>query len=250
MDNKNNVNDFLEEGKEKINELLGSAEKLADTASKMAAEKATELGTKAEELTADMQTQANVLIDQAKLKVAELTPEAEARLKELEEKANTLEKELTQTIAGYADALRQVKWQEVQATLPKSAMALEFVHFNVDFPKKTDSVQYAVLLLRQGAAQPEFIPLFEQKELNHIASEFKGRSESLGELYVSQRGLVPTTKKKELAGTSSQLYNLIWKKIEDTGLEGITTIYYSSSGVLHRLNLYAIHIDKATTLSN
>jgi hypothetical protein len=48
--------------------LLGSAEKLADTASKMAAEKATELGTKAEELTADMQTQANVLIDQAKIK--------------------------------------------------------------------------------------------------------------------------------------------------------------------------------------
>jgi ElaB/YqjD/DUF883 family membrane-anchored ribosome-binding protein len=72
MDNKNNVNDFLEEGKEKINELLGSAEKLADTASKMAAEKATEFGAKAEELTADMQTQANVLIDQAKLKVAEL----------------------------------------------------------------------------------------------------------------------------------------------------------------------------------
>jgi len=167
-------------------------------------------------------------------------------LEELEEKANTLEKELARSVAGYADALRQVNWKEVQATLHKSSIALEFVHFKVDFPQKTDSIMYAVLLLRPGAEQPQFIPLFEQKEIDHIISTGVVRkADYANQIYAWQdRGLTPVGESKP------NLYELIWKKIEATGLDGINTVYYSPTGVLHRLNLGAIAIDDETTLSD
>ncbi|MBK9018432.1 MAG: tetratricopeptide repeat protein [Saprospiraceae bacterium] len=47
---------------------------------------------------------------------------------ELEERANNAEKELARSVAGYADAIRQVKWQEVQSVL-KRRSSVEFVQF-------------------------------------------------------------------------------------------------------------------------
>jgi CHAT domain-containing protein/Flp pilus assembly protein TadD len=165
---------------------------------------------------------------------------------ELEEKANMAEKELTRTVAGYAEALQQVKWQEVQAALPDASLALEFTHFNVNFPQNTDSIMVAALLLMPGATQPLFIPLFEEKELDHLLSADKERkSDYVNELYAwSDRGMV------KLGSEKRSLYELIWSKIEETGLEGIKTVYYSPSGVLHRLNLGAIAVDEETILSD
>lgn len=84
---------------------------------------------------------------------------------ELEEKANMVEKELAKTVAGYADAIRQVKWQEVQKALKKDEAAIEFVSFQMNFPQPSDSVMYAALLITSENPQPVFIPLFEEKQL-------------------------------------------------------------------------------------
>jgi CHAT domain-containing protein len=168
------------------------------------------------------------------------------QVKYLEHEANLAEKELARTIAGYADALQQVKWQEVQAALPDSSVALEFTHFRVNFPKNTDSIMYAALLLRPGAEQPLFIPLFEEKELDHLLNSDKERkADYVNDLYAwADRGMV------KLGSEKKSLYELIWEKIEAKGLVGINTIYYSPSGVLHRLNLGAIAVDEETILSD
>jgi CHAT domain-containing protein len=139
-----------------------------------------------------------------------------------------------------------VKWQEVQAALPDSAMALEFVHFRINFPQKTDSIMYAALLLRPGTAQPLFIPLFEEKEFDHLLSADRERkADYVNELYNwADRSMV------QLGRPKKSLNDLIWSKIEDIGLEGIKTVYYSPSGVLHRLNLGAITIDEDAILSD
>jgi CHAT domain-containing protein/Tfp pilus assembly protein PilF len=165
---------------------------------------------------------------------------------ELEEKANMAEKELTRTVAGYAEALQQVKWQEVQAALPDASLALEFTHFNVNFPQSTDSTVYAALLLRPGAEQPIFIPLFEEKELHHLLDGDRERkADYVNELYArADRGMV------KLGSQIKSLYDLIWSKMEAAGLEGIKTVYYAPSGVLHRLNLGAIAVDDETILSD
>ncbi|MBK7344850.1 MAG: CHAT domain-containing protein [Saprospiraceae bacterium] len=167
-------------------------------------------------------------------------------LPELEQKAYEAEKALARLVAGYADNLRQVSWEEVKAVLKQSEAAIEFVHFKVNFPSKTDSTMYAVLLLRPGVAQPLFIPLFEEKELDHLLNADKERkADYVNELYAwADRGMV------QLGSAKKSLYDLIWSKINEAGLEGIETIYYSPSGVLHRLNLGAIAINDEAILSD
>lgn len=174
-------------------------------------------------------------------------PPAERQdLEELDAKANALEQQLARTIAGYAEAQKQVHWKEVQNALPGDAIALEFINFEVTFPDLTDSIMYGVLLLRPGASQPLFIPLFEEKEFNHLLDANKERkADYVNELYAwADRGMVKLGQEKK------SLYDLIWSKIEETGLEGIKTVYYSPSGVLHRLNLSAIAVDDETILSD
>jgi CHAT domain-containing protein/Flp pilus assembly protein TadD len=165
---------------------------------------------------------------------------------DLEEKANLAEKELARTVAGYADALKQVKWEDVKAGLKQAEAAIEFVHFKVTFPSITDSTMYGALLILPGAEQPKFIPLFEEKEFDHfLAADKERKSDYVNDLYAwADRGMV------QLGSAKKSLYDLIWSKIEAAGLEGIKTVYYSPSGVLHRLNLGAIAVDDETILSD
>jgi CHAT domain-containing protein len=165
---------------------------------------------------------------------------------ELEAKANEIEGVLVRIVVGYAEALKQVKWQEVRDALHKHEIALEFIHFNLSYPEKTDSTLYAALLVKPGIAQPLFIPLFEEKEFDHLLNaNVERKADYVNELYAwADRGMV------NLGSEKKSLYDLIWSKIEAAGLEGITTVYYSPSGVLHRLNLGAIAMDDETILSD
>jgi CHAT domain-containing protein len=173
----------------------------------------------------------------------------------LEEKADAAEKELASRIlgTGYAEAIRQVKWQDVQATLKAGEAAIEFVDFKVDFPNKTDSIMYAALVLvplpavglskEGGAEQPQFIPLFEAKQLETLLKPTgKQKVDWVNQLYA------------ETGNPQTSLYELLWRPLEPA-LAGVQTIYFSPSSQLHRLNLGAIAIppvlrgpSEATTL--
>jgi len=164
---------------------------------------------------------------------------------ELEEKANAVEKELARTVAGYAEAVRQVKWQEVQTSLKVQEAAIEFVYFGVHFPIITDSTLYAALLLRPGDSQPRFIPLFEEKSLDSLLQRNTDRNEGyVKRLYsLAERGATPLGKPQKT------LYELLWKPLEKE-LDGVQTIYFSPSGLLHRLNLAAIPINLDSVLGD
>ena len=165
---------------------------------------------------------------------------------ELEEKANRLEGILSRTVAGYAAAARQVSWQEVRDALKPGEAALEFVHFPLLFPARTDSVRYGALLIRPGDSSPRYIPLFDASALNSLlADRIDRREDYVNRLYASsQRGLTPAGEKPV------SLYELIWKPIEAAGLEGVSTIYCAPSGLLHRLNLAAIAPDMVSVLAS
>ncbi|MBP6185626.1 MAG: CHAT domain-containing protein [Saprospiraceae bacterium] len=166
-------------------------------------------------------------------------------ISELKEKANLAEKELARAVAGYSDAIRQVKWEDVKAGLKQSEAAIEFVHFKVNFTRKTDSILYAALLILPGAEQPKFIPLFEEKALALlVSSNTERKADYVNELYtLADRGLV------KLGTEKSSLYELIWKPLE-AYLSGIKTIYYSPSGLLHRINVDAIPVSEMETIAD
>jgi len=141
---------------------------------------------------------------------------------DLEEKANTLEKDLARTVAGFGEALRQVTWQEVQQKLQPGEAAVEFVHYQYITPKPTDSIMYAALVLVPGIAQPVFIPLFEEKQLGALLqSNVELKPDFINDLY------------------GNSLYEILWQPLEQA-LAEVQTVYFSPTGLLHRLNLGAI----------
>ncbi|MCC6412057.1 MAG: CHAT domain-containing protein [Saprospiraceae bacterium] len=179
---------------------------------------------------------------QRRLGDAYSTPVAErdsALVASLEIQANDLEKGLARSIAGYADAIRSVRWQDVQQHLQPSDVAVEFVRFayyNKSAQECTDSIFYAALILQPGSVQPLFIPLFEEKQLAALLqTDGKPQPAFYNDLYAEGK-------------TGDQLYDLIWKPVVAALPEG-ATIYCSPSGLLHRINLAAIPTPDGKTLA-
>ena len=164
---------------------------------------------------------------------------------DLEAKANDLEKELARTVAGFGEAMRQVKWQEVKQALKPDEAVIEFVHFRFYEKKQTDSTMYAALVLLPGSSQPTFIPLFEEMQLDSLLlTQGERRADYVNGLYtVAERGAKPLGKPQK------SLYELLWQPLEKQ-LGNAKTVYFSSAGLLHRLNLGAIPISEEETLAD
>lgn len=146
-----------------------------------------------------------------------------AGVTDLEATVNALEKDLARTVAGYGEAIRQIDWREVQSALRPGEAVIEFVHFKYYKPEPTDSVMYAALLLMPGMTHPLFIPLFEERELEfQLPPADQNRAEYVNRLYQDKR-----------------LTQLIWSPI-DPFLNGVSTIYCSLSGLLHRIHIAAL----------
>ncbi len=165
--------------------------------------------------------------------------------RELEEKADLLEKELTRKISSYSEAFQPIKWQMVQKALHPGTATVEFVHFLNYQDNPSGNTMYAALLLLPDNSQPQFIPLFEEKSLDSLLlSKSDRKADYVNGLYtLADRGAtaVETPKKS--------LYEILWKPLEKE-LTGIKTIYFSPSGLLHRINLDAIPISETETLAD
>ena len=157
----------------------------------------------------------------------------------LEKQANDLEKNFARSIAGYADASRSVRWQDVQQHLKQGNVAIEFARFayySKSAQRPTDSTFYAALVLQPGVIQPLFIPLFEEKQLAALLkTESKPQPTFYNDLYAATKA-------------GGQLYDLVWKPLAAALPEG-TTVYCSPSGLLYRLNLGAIPTPDGKTLA-
>ena len=163
----------------------------------------------------------------------------------LETQSNQLEKELARTVAGYGAAIRQVHWQDVQSTLKSGQAALEFVRYGVSNNKQTAPIQYAALLIRPGNTQVQFIPLFEEQQLDSLLqTNGARRADYVNRLYsLPDRGVTPVGQPQK------SLYELLWQPLE-TALAGVSTVYFSPTGLLHRLNLGAIPLQDETALAD
>ena len=169
-------------------------------------------------------------------------------LDSLENEEENLEKQLARRSATFRNnqVFADITIQEVKASLRPGEAALEFVRFERMDPGYPDSVLfYAAVLLKANSPHAHFVPLFEEKQLAFLL----GNTEDLGHGYVnnlyqiSHRGLKPN---KERAPS---LYELIWQPL-DSLLQDVEKIYYSPSGLLHRLNLRAISVDPETTIND
>jgi CHAT domain-containing protein len=159
-------------------------------------------------------------------------------VEELEAQVYELEEELVRTVAGWGQATKQVKWQQVQAALKPDEAAIEFVSYRFYEKKQiqTDSIIYAALALLPHTDSPQFIPLFEEKQLAALLqTEGKPKADFYNNLYAA-------------GAKGDELYNLIWKPLE-AFLPRDATVYFSPTGLLHRLHLAALPAPNGKTVA-
>ena len=163
----------------------------------------------------------------------------------LELEFNDLEKDLARSSAEFIPFIQQINWKEIVKTLKDQEIAVEFIDYQVNFPNNSDSTMYAALLLKPGIPEPLFIQLFEKKSLDSLLhSKADRKADYVNGLYtLSDRGAVAIEAPKK------SLYGILWKPLEKE-LTGIKTIYFSPSGLLHRINLDAIPVSETETLAD
>ena len=139
----------------------------------------------------------------------------------------------------------RVTQKDIKDLLEPGEAAIEFIHFQYRSPASTDTILYAAVVLSADAPHAHFIPLFEENQLEALVNRPGRRSgDFVNDLYaVPNRGL---SRKKE---KKPNLYELIWAPL-DSVLQDVEKIYYSPSGLLHRLNLGAISLDEETTIAD
>jgi len=149
----------------------------------------------------------------------------------LEEQADALDKALTLASAAFRDlkADMAIQWQDVKSGLQQGEAAVEFVSFQVYDKKWTDKIQYAAFVLKPDSKAPVWIPLCDEEDLREILNKANGKSSSeQARILYSANGL--------------RLFDVLWEPIEKE-LAGVKTIYYSPSGLLHKIAFNALPVD-------
>lgn len=164
---------------------------------------------------------------------------------DLEMKANSLEKDLRRNVEPFQNRFQQVNWKDVQNKLRQNEASIEFIHYKYSMRGLSDSIYYAAMIITKDMTRPYFLPLFEESKLNSLFL-FNGehKSDYVNAIYtMPDRGIV------NQEGSKISLYDVLWKPIESQ-IKGINKIYFSPSGLLHRINLSAIPVSNEETLAD
>lgn len=164
---------------------------------------------------------------------------------DLEMKANALEKDLRRTVQPYQNRFQQLNWKDIQNKLRQNEACIEYIYYNYSLKGLSDSNYYAAMILTKDIAKPYFLPLFEESKLNSFfLTKGENKTDYVNAIYTMQdRGIV------NQESNQMPMYELIWKPLEGL-LKGINKIYFSPSGLLHRINLNAVPISNEETLAD
>lgn len=135
-------------------------------------------------------------------------------------KTNELEKSLTfksgvsQDISDYLN----YTWEDIKFSLGSGEAAIEFLYYNSPFDNDTN-YYYSAFLIRKDSEKPVFVNLCTKDKIFEILSVPAADDNS----YVKS------------SAQSSRLYNLVWEPLEKY-LDGIKTVYFSSTGLLNKVS--------------
>ena len=128
----------------------------------------------------------------------------------------TRQQELMKRSKVFGDYTRNLalKWTDVQATLGKKDIAIEFETYT-----HKDTTFYIALTLRPGYTEPHLVELFNSKELDGLKPRDYGKTPFSNRIYQSPR-----------------MTGLVWGKLEEE-LRGTENVYFSPAGELHNIGI-------------
>ena len=145
----------------------------------------------------------------------------------IRQQADRKEKALIASIPDFNERLKGTfrTMDDVGGMLRKGEAAIEFIYLPTITSFTTVEVGYGALVLRHGEKTPHIVALCAADSLNHFID--RGTltdEENANRLY---------------ALADSTLYHLTWSALSPL-LQGVSTVYYSPTGVLNNLNHAAI----------
>ena len=152
---------------------------------------------------------------------------------ELVLKTEELEKYLVQnsTVFSHNKILTPITFNQIYNQFKNDEIFINIVSYNYYDKGITDSILYSAFILKKDSQFPQFIPLFEEKQLNTILEQNKNLSDR---------------SKIDINYQEKALSNLLLKPIENE-LKGISTIYLSLSGLTHQINVAALPVNDNQT---
>jgi CHAT domain-containing protein/tetratricopeptide (TPR) repeat protein len=152
-------------------------------------------------------------------------------LDSIEEATNDLEQDLSRVSVPFRQQQKMVTTSDISVKLLPDEAAIEFIKFRYYNKKFTDSTLYAAMIILPHNSVPEFIPLFEEKQLINLLNRQGKNENSINNFYSGSS-----------SNSGNSLYKLIWKPLERY-LTGIHTVYYAPTGLLHRIAFQALPVD-------
>ncbi|MBU0488312.1 MAG: CHAT domain-containing protein [Bacteroidetes bacterium] len=167
--------------------------------------------------------------------------ERKANINVLENDARNIENNMYYKIYQSAKSTKPpaLTWQAVQKNLKPDEAVVEFIHYDHYMYGEAwinDSALYGALVLRPGDTHPYYFPLFDEKTFRSFLGSFSNLSsyDLVNQMY-------------EVNGDS--LFAMVWKPIEER-LSGAKTVYYSPSGLLHKVSFNAVPCSEGKVLSD
>jgi len=147
----------------------------------------------------------------------------------LEDQIIRQERELLERSGAFSDfdKIKNIDWKVVRDGLAKDEVAIEFINFRSEI-NSLNPVIYAALLVKKGSEHPEVIKLCTEEELTAILGVFQGNNNAFVRRVYGKK-----------SKSEKELYNKIWEPLNDH-LEGIKKVYYSPSGLLHKVSFAAL----------
>ena len=162
-------------------------------------------------------------------------------VKDLEESVQRLEKSLVRTAGTFTLVDTAGVQAQLHSKLKPGEAAIEFAGFQYfNGSAWTDSTYYVALVQTRDRPEPYFVYLFEEKQLDSLLRHKTGRGnqQQLNHIYARKEGEGRMT-----------VYDVIWKPLEEK-LKNIRTIYFSPSGLLHKVAFSALPVNKTDVLGD
>lgn len=187
-----------------------------------------------------------------------------SQIEYLETRAEELEKYLSSSSSEFRDFLNsfQTNYVEIKKKLSKNQVSIEFIDFQWNDGKLfTNIFYYTAIIVRPEWTFPKMVILCQSTDLEKVINSgaLNKNTSYINSIYSiyqldekcssiktptslkrsNKLGVEPAQNGSEL---QKNLYELIWQPI-DSLLIGAKTIFYSPSGLLHRINLSAIPLN-------
>ena len=143
------------------------------------------------------------------------------------EKISQKEKGIIASIPNFGNKLKTLfkTCDDVQRMLSDNEIAIEFISLPQKKPPFDENLSYAAMLQTKSDTIPILIQLCSESELENIMDTYNN---------IGQKGLDSL-----YASSNKSIYQMIWKKLEPYIPVG-STIYYSPTGFISKINLSAI----------